>query len=339
MIRTRRTGRAGRFTLPVSAMIIGLLSACDVPESGGSAARATYTPAQVEAGRAVYNFRCYYCHGYSGDARTLAASFLSPSPRDFQATTPETLGIGRIADAVRLGRPGTAMKPFADVITAEELAAVSAFVYDEFVVRKAQNTRYHTEENGWPRHERYRDAYPFALGEVALTEPPESLPPEQQRGRRLFLESCVSCHDRGKPMPDPVVWEARPLSYPRHNYDHRNPEVDAATSATPYRLHDVRPKLRKPTPAQVRGEALFQDNCAFCHAADGTGKNWIGAFLEPHPRDLTDPKFRAAMTADAYRRVIRSGLPGSSMPAWKDVLTDRQIDDLIQYIEVAFNGP
>ena len=27
---------------------------------------------------------------------------------------------------------------------------------------------------------------------------------------------------------------------------------------------------------------------------DGTGKNWIGAFLEPHPRDLTDPAYLAA---------------------------------------------
>ena len=25
-------------------------------------------------GRAIYNFRCYFCHGYSGNARTVAAS-------------------------------------------------------------------------------------------------------------------------------------------------------------------------------------------------------------------------------------------------------------------------
>ena len=29
-------------------------------------------PAENEHGRAVYNFRCYFCHGYSGNARTLA---------------------------------------------------------------------------------------------------------------------------------------------------------------------------------------------------------------------------------------------------------------------------
>jgi cytochrome c oxidase cbb3-type subunit 3 len=230
------------------------------------------------------------------------------------------------------------MKPFAQVIDANAQEAVSAFVFDEFVLRKARNTRYHTPENGWPDHEKHRLAFPFALGEVALSEPPELLSPELQRGRRLFMETCVSCHDRGKPTGDPVTWEARPLSFPRHNYDHRKPEVDATTSATPYRLHDVRPPLHSPTPAQLRGQRLFQENCAFCHAADGTGKNWIGSFLEPHARDLTDPAFRARMSKEHYRQVIREGLAGTSMPAWKDVLSPEAVEDLIAYIEGAFGG-
>ncbi len=33
--------------------------------------------------RAIYNFRCYFCHGYSGDAKTLASTYLKPQPRDF----------------------------------------------------------------------------------------------------------------------------------------------------------------------------------------------------------------------------------------------------------------
>lgn len=330
-----RAGLPGlRAWLAVASVL--LASCTDRPPDGPATAR--YSREQVEQGRSVYNFRCYYCHGYSGDAKTLAASMLSPPPMDFQAMTPESLSLARIRNALRDGRPGTAMKPFAGVITDAEQAAVAAFVHDEFVVRKARNTRYHTEANGWPKHERYRDAYPFALGEVALTVPPETLDPALRRGRALFMETCISCHDRGKPVADHVAWESRPLSYPRNNYDHRNPAVDASTSATPFRIHDVPPKLQRPTPAQARGEKIYQENCAFCHAADGTGKNWIGAFLEPHPRDLTDHRFRASMSRERYRAVIRSGLPGSSMPAWRDVLTDAQIEDLISYIEVGFNG-
>jgi cytochrome c oxidase cbb3-type subunit 3 len=321
--------------LGATVLVVLALSGCDVPRQD-AATGARPDRALVEAGRAVYNFRCYFCHGYSGDARTLAATFLDPPPRDFVAATPQSLPLPKIVDAVRQGRPGTSMKSFAGVIGPAEQEAVAAFVYDEFVLRKAPNTRYHTVENGWPDHDRYRDAFPFARGEIALSEPPEQLTPSQARGRRLFVESCISCHDRGKPDGAKVTLEGRPLSYPRAGYDHRNPTVDAATSATPYRIHDIAPTLVRPTPAQKRGERLFQDNCSFCHAADGTGKNWIGSFLEPHPRNLADPDFARAATPERLRNAIRDGLKDTSMPAWKSVLSDEQINDVIAYVEGAF---
>jgi mono/diheme cytochrome c family protein len=34
------------------------------------------------AGEAIYRFYCYQCHGYAGDAQTLASASLSPPPRD-----------------------------------------------------------------------------------------------------------------------------------------------------------------------------------------------------------------------------------------------------------------
>lgn len=313
------------------AVLLSSPTACDRSTPAAS------DPKLVERGRAVYNFRCYYCHGYSGDAKTLAATYLSPAPANFIAARPADLSLERIRQAVTEGRAGTAMKPFAEVIPAAEIEAVSAFVFDTFVVRKAENTRYHMPENGWPNHERYRAAYPFATGEVSLAEPAEKLSQTLQGGRRLYLESCVSCHDRGKPAETGPVWDSRPLSYPRFNYDHRKPEVDAATSATPYRLHDVPPRLAAPNPALLRGERVYQDNCAFCHAADGTGKNWIGAFLEPHPRNLTDPAFMSRIDRTHLRRVIRDGLPNTSMPAWKTVLGEPEIEDLITYIDAAFH--
>ena len=295
------------------------------------------TAETISKGRAVYNFRCYFCHGYSGNGKTLAATYMTPPPRDFTAATPDTLGYTRILAAVREGVANTGMKSFRNVMPESDITAVAAFVFDEFVVRKAPNTRYHTPENGWPNHDRYRAAFPFALGEIALTAPWDQLTPEQQAGRTLFLNTCVSCHDRGKPTQDAIHWDSRPLSYPRNNYDHRNPEVDAATSATPYRVHDKKPELKSPSPEVRRGESLFQENCAFCHAADGTGKNWIGSFLEPHPRNLTDPEFMKTVDRSRLREVIREGLAGTSMPAWKSVLSAPDIDAIIAYIDAAFH--
>ncbi len=163
----------------------------------------------LELGRAVYNFRCYYCHGYSGNARTLAATFLTPSPRDFTAESAARLTPQEIADAVKHGRPGTAMAPFASTLTPAEIDAVSAFVHDEFVTRRAENTRYHTAENGWPDHERYRSAFPFARGELAIDTADGQLDPDQLAGRRLFMSACVSCHDRSRVNDEGATWEAR----------------------------------------------------------------------------------------------------------------------------------
>jgi mono/diheme cytochrome c family protein len=35
--------------------------------------------------------------------------------------------------------------------------------------------------------------------------------------------------------------------------------------------------------------------------------------------------------------VIQEGLPGTTMPAWKSVLSLKQIDSIIDYINEAFN--
>jgi mono/diheme cytochrome c family protein len=82
-----------------------------------------------ELGRKVYNFRCYFCHGYSGDAKTLAATYLTPAPRDFTAAAPAEWPVARIAEVLRQGRDGTAMKSFRGILDEEELHAVAAFFH------------------------------------------------------------------------------------------------------------------------------------------------------------------------------------------------------------------
>lgn len=302
---------------------------------------------KLEQGRSIYNFRCYYCHGYSGDARTLAASLLSPKPVDFTTVPPASLNRERMLHSIQFGRPGTAMMSFSSILNPQEIEAVADFVRQEFMVAKAENTRYHTEANGWHDHERYKIAFPFALGEIPLDTPWNLLTPQQAEGKRLFLASCVTCHDHANVMNKEVLWESRPVSYPRNQYspgdyspkssEKNSPPVDAMTSATPYHIHDQAPKLAGLTETELRGEALFQQNCAFCHAADGTARNWIGSFMEPHPRDLTKSAAMDSMTRTRLRVVIRDGLPGTSMPAWKSVLSEQQVQDIIAYVARAFH--
>ncbi len=311
----------------LAALVLFLLLGWDTFAGAASTAH--------ERGRAIYNFRCYFCHGYSGDAQTLAASMLSPPPRDFTAGGLDAAAIER---ALRDGVPGTAMKSFANVLDEAERRELAAFVAQEFVRDRAPNTRYHTADNGWPDHERHRVAFPFARGELALDTPDAQLNDTQRAGRTLYLQACVSCHDRGRVTEEGAVWETRPLSYPRLGFQPGEPNlppVDAVSSASVYAKHEVAPRLAGLTAQQRRGERLFRDNCAFCHGGDGSGRNWIGQFMEPHARDLTQYD-DAAMPEALLKQRIREGLPGTSMPAWAAVLPPRDVDAVAAYVRRAF---
>lgn len=288
-----------------------------------------------ERGREIYNYRCYFCHGYSGDAKTVAASYLSPPPRSFVTSDPDQLTREGMISAVRDGRPGTAMMSFAQVISEAEVGWVVDFVRNEFMSGQARPSRYHTAANGWPDHERFADAFPFVTGEIPLSQPLPSLERQQREGRKIYLEACVICHDR--PLADKTdsPFNRRSISFPRGLYDHKrapNVEVDAVSGASPYAQHDIAQSTES-TESRVSGEKLFLDNCAFCHAADGTGKNWIGSFLQPHPRDLTAGQ---TWSRSHLLRIVAEGIPGTTMPAWRNVLSQEQIELVVDFVVQRF---
>jgi cytochrome c oxidase cbb3-type subunit 3 len=224
------------------------------------------------------------------------------------------------------------MASFAGLLDAAEMAAVADFVVAEFVHARAPNTAYHTPENGWPDHRRYADAYDFALGRLPADTPDTQLDEAQRRGLALYLSACVSCHDSGDNTP--LHWATRPASYPRPGIEVGGaPAVDAVSGASVYANHDKAPRLEGLTRRERRGERLFQANCAFCHAPDGSGRNWIGQFMEPPARDLRQ------LDAAALARLpstLRDGLPGRAMPAWRDVLKPADITAVAAYVKRAF---
>jgi cytochrome c oxidase cbb3-type subunit 3 len=42
------------------------------------------------------------------------------------------------------------------------------------------------------------------------------------------------------------------------------------------------------------------------------------------------------MTRERLAAAIRDGLPGTSMPAWRHVLSDAQIHEIVEYIDRVF---
>lgn len=293
-------------------------------------------PGSAKSGKAIYDFYCYQCHGYTGDGDTLAASYVSPKPRDFTRADPNRLDRSRMLESVARGREGTAMVSFVDVIDAAGRERVVDFIRSELMDPSAPQRLYHTAENGWPDHDQYADAFPFATGTLALSVDPATLTDAERHGRARFLGACVTCHDRGGAEGAPLQWDLKPLSYPRRHYSHRRGHL--ITGASPYAVHDRRPDYGELTPAQAAGGQLYEANCAFCHAMDGTGKNWIGRFLEPHPRDLTSPNVALLGRAELEARIAR-GLPGTSMPGWSDVLSPDEIGAIITFMIDVLTDP
>lgn len=92
--------------------------------------------------------------------------------------------------------------------------------------------------------------------------------------------------------------------------------------------------------AAVRGQPVYNRLCAACHGVAGDGKGPAARYLTPRPRDFTVGIYKFHSTPagmpptddDLYRTVTR-GVPTTSMPAFEDVLTERERRDVVAYIK------
>lgn len=92
--------------------------------------------------------------------------------------------------------------------------------------------------------------------------------------------------------------------------------------------------------SSLRGGRVYSRACAACHGAAGNGGGPAARHLNPRPRDFTSGtyKFRSTPTGtlptdeDLYRTVT-SGIPMTMMPAFEDLLTERERRDVVAYIK------
>jgi mono/diheme cytochrome c family protein len=78
------------------------------------------------------------------------------------------------------------------------------------------------------------------------------------------------------------------------------------------------------------GAEVFRTNCATCHGPQGHGDGPAGQSLVPKPRNLATLQTSAGDDFLFWR--IREGKPGTSMVAWKGILTDEQIWQTVAFI-------
>ena len=91
--------------------------------------------------------------------------------------------------------------------------------------------------------------------------------------------------------------------------------------------------------AAPAGQELYLKLCSQCHGEKGDGAGVAAPRLPPPPRDFTAGKFKirstpngALPTDDDLRRILRRGMPYTSMPAWPQ-LSDQEIDALVAVVK------
>lgn len=82
--------------------------------------------------------------------------------------------------------------------------------------------------------------------------------------------------------------------------------------------------------AAAAGAEIFKTNCESCHGPQGYGDGPAGAALDPAPKNLAE--LQATAGDDYLYWRINTGKEGTSMVAWKGVLTDEQIWQVISFV-------
>ena len=82
--------------------------------------------------------------------------------------------------------------------------------------------------------------------------------------------------------------------------------------------------------AADEGTKIFKTNCETCHGPQGHGDGPAGQSLDPKPKDLAELQ-KIAGDDDLFWR-ISGGKPGTSMVAWKGILTEEQIWQVVSFI-------
>lgn len=89
------------------------------------------------------------------------------------------------------------------------------------------------------------------------------------------------------------------------------------------------------------GKKIYEKRCVWCHGMKGAGDGPAAERVNPAPRDFTSGMYKIKTTPfdeispkdeDVFR-MISDGMPDSSMPAWKDLLSEQDRWDLVAYVK------
>ncbi|MFO0953670.1 MAG: c-type cytochrome [Isosphaeraceae bacterium] len=115
---------------------------------------------------------------------------------------------------------------------------------------------------------------------------------------------------------------------------------DGAGRPKPIKYRHYLPDGTLSDPAVMEGGfGLYRKHCLHCHGVSGAGDGPTAAFLYPRPRDYRRGIFKFTSTATGakptradLKKTIAQGLHGTSMPAFDALMSDYEIEQVLDYM-------
>jgi mono/diheme cytochrome c family protein len=187
------------------------------------------------------------------------------------------------------------------------------------------------------------DRYKAHVANVAVVIPPGTA--GEKAGQQLLGDrACTACHKLG----DRDGGIAPDLSYEGLIRDEQwlgdhfvNPRSRIPDSIMPafrfpaedfQRLTAYLESLKAPPPPTADAKITFTNLCARCHGDKGDGQGKVAWYIDPSPRDFTKQGFMASKPRTRFVASIEEGVGGTSMPPWKRILKEEQINGVLDYV-------
>jgi len=185
---------------------------------------------------------------------------------------------------------------------------------------------------------------------AAIGDPP--VPPAgaalAAHGEKLIVDrACTACHklgDRDGGIAPDLTYEGLLKDEGWIGEHFRNPRATVPDSIMPtFRftggdfnaMTTFLAGLRTP-PAAMSPADTYKSLCLRCHGEKGDGHGPIAIYLDPYPRDLTKAGFINSKPLDRLKTSVKTGVAGTSMPAWGKVLNDDQVGGVLNYVFASF---
>ncbi len=127
---------------------------------------------ELVRGAELYHDYCSVCHGDKGNAHSWALHSLNPPPRNFTSqAAKERLSAARMFNAIKYGRPGTAMVGWGTRLTDEEIGAIIQFIRKSFMGLE-QTDHFH-------KH-------------ISVSD--DGYKGDRRKGQTLYEQNCAACH-------------------------------------------------------------------------------------------------------------------------------------------------